>query len=64
MRVTLTFILLIQLIVQSLPAPQVDLYAFLGVPPTATESEINKAYRQTALKLHPGTCLYKRIYIR
>lgn len=34
----------------------IDLYAILEVEPTATEKEINKAYRKLALKWHPDTC--------
>lgn len=33
--------------------PLKDPYQVLGVPTTATESDIKKAYRQLALKLHP-----------
>jgi molecular chaperone DnaJ len=32
---------------------QRDLYEVLGVPPTATDADIKRAYRQRALKLHP-----------
>lgn len=40
------------------PAPSginasVDYYEFLSIPPTATESEIQRAYRRTNLKYHP-----------
>ena len=31
-----------------------DYYKILGIPKTATEAEIKKAYRKEALKHHPG----------
>ncbi|NCZ89565.1 MAG: molecular chaperone DnaJ, partial [Actinobacteria bacterium] len=30
-----------------------DYYAVLGVPPTATQKEITKAYRKLAREFHP-----------
>lgn len=33
--------------------PMPDYYAFLGVPFTATQSEIKRAYRRLARKFHP-----------
>jgi len=33
--------------------PELDLYDFIGVSQIATETEINKAYRKLALRLHP-----------
>ena len=33
--------------------PDMDLYAFLNLEPTATESEIRKSYRQLSLRWHP-----------
>ena len=33
--------------------PPEDLYALLSLPPTASDSEIRRAYRKTALKYHP-----------
>jgi len=33
--------------------PDLDIYAFLAVSPTATQSEIRKAYRKQSLLYHP-----------
>ena len=33
--------------------PIKDPYQILGIPSTSTETDIKKAYRQLALKLHP-----------
>ena len=37
---------------QHLP-PDFDIYAFLSITPTSTESEIRKAYRKQSLLYHP-----------
>jgi curved DNA-binding protein CbpA len=36
-------------------AERVDLYAVLGVPPTATQEEIRHAFRALMRRLHPDT---------
>lgn len=33
--------------------PKVDFYSFLNVSPSATTSEISKAYRRRSLEIHP-----------
>jgi len=38
---------------ESVPIPDGDLYAILGVPPSASASDIKSAYRALALKYHP-----------
>ncbi|KPI35126.1 Pre-mRNA-splicing factor cwf23 [Cyphellophora attinorum] len=35
------------------PAPEIDYYALLSIPPAATESEIRRAYRKTSILYHP-----------
>ena len=35
------------------PVKETELYDLLGIAPDATASEIKKAYRKTALRLHP-----------
>jgi hypothetical protein len=35
---------------------QPDYYGALGLTKTATHEEIRKAYRQLAMKWHPGNC--------
>lgn len=35
-----------------------DYYKILGIPKTATEEEIKKAYRKRALVHHPGLCCF------
>ncbi|WP_310721090.1 J domain-containing protein [Streptomyces lydicus] len=38
-----------------MPAPEIDPYAVLGVPPSASAREITVAYRRLVRTLHPDT---------
>eukprot|EP01063_Lacrimia_lanifica_P024699 TRINITY_DN32562_c0_g1_i1.p2 TRINITY_DN32562_c0_g1~~TRINITY_DN32562_c0_g1_i1.p2 ORF type:complete len:281 (+),score=102.87 TRINITY_DN32562_c0_g1_i1:88-930(+) len=45
--------------VEDLKSKKKDYYALLGVAKDANETEINKAYKKLALRLHPDKCKHK-----